>query len=75
VDSDGSRHLNRVCTRGRWYEYPRYEFCNVSDDIRRIFTDTCDQLGVHWTQMTAKKISVARRADVAFLDTFIGPKS
>jgi hypothetical protein len=75
VHSDGSRHPNRVRTRGRWYEYSRYEFCNVSDDIRRIFTDTCDVLGVHWTQMNAKNISVARRADVAFLDTFIGPKS
>jgi hypothetical protein len=30
---------------------------------------------VHWTRMNARNISVARRDDVALLDTFIGPKS
>ena len=33
------------------------------------------RLDVHWTQPSARVISIARRADVAFLDTFIGPKS
>ena len=28
-----------------------------------------------WTQTNARTIAVSRRADVAFLDTFIGPKS
>jgi hypothetical protein len=64
-----------VVTRGKPYEYIRYEFTQVSDDIRRICTDALDRLGVHWTQPSARVISVARRADVAFLDTFIGPKS
>jgi hypothetical protein len=75
VQSDGCRDINWAMTRGRRYEYPRYTFSNASDDIRRIFTDTCDLLGVHWTQPSARVISIARRADVAFLDTFIGPKS
>jgi hypothetical protein len=34
-----------------------------------------DLLGVNWTQTTARVISVARREDVTFLDTFVGPKS
>jgi hypothetical protein len=40
-----------------------------------VFTDTCDQLGVHWTRMNARNVAISRQRDVAFLDTFIGPKS
>jgi hypothetical protein len=75
VHSDGCRHLNRIRRGDKEYAYVRYEFSNASDDIRRIFTDTCDGLGVHWTQMNARNVAVSRREDVAFLDTFIGPKS
>jgi len=74
VQSDGCRDNNWATSKGRRYEYPRYTFCNASDDIRRIFTGACDVLGVHWTQPSARVISIARRADVAYLDTFIGPK-
>lgn len=74
IQSDGCRDNNFVVSRGKRYVYPRYTFSNASDDIRRIFTDTCDRLDVHWTQPSARIISIARRADVAFLDTFIGPK-
>jgi hypothetical protein len=74
IHSDGSRHLNRVRVRGRRYAYPRYEFSNRSDDIRRIFCDGCDALGVDWRVMNRDAISVARRASVAKLDVFIGPK-
>lgn len=42
--------------------------------ILGIFTSALDLLGVHWTQTTARIVSVARRDDVAFLDTFVGPK-
>lgn len=75
IQSDGCRDRNWATSRGRRYEYPRYTFSNASDDIRTIFTDACDRVGVHWTQPSARVISIARRADVAFLDTFIGPKS
>ncbi|MGH2774884.1 MAG: hypothetical protein ACRDJT_05570, partial [Actinomycetota bacterium] len=54
--------------------YPRYQFLNHSDDIRHIFCDTCDQLGIHWTHPYWKTISIARREDVEFMDEFIGPK-
>jgi hypothetical protein len=49
-------------------------FKNASGDILTIFTDALDLLGVHWTQTNARTISVARRDDVAFLDSFVGPK-
>ena len=75
IQSDGCRDNNFAITRGKRYDYPRYSFSNASDDIRAIFTDACDRLEVHWTQPSARVISVARRADVEFLDTFIGPKS
>ena len=75
IQSDGCRDLNWATARGRRYDYPRYSFSNASDDIRRIFTDALDRLHVHWTQPSARVISIARRADVGFLDTFIGPKS
>jgi hypothetical protein len=74
VHSDGSRSTNRVVVRGRTYRYPRYTFTNVSEDIRQIFCDACDAIGVEWRVMNAKNISVARRESVARLDAFIGPK-
>lgn len=75
VHSDGWRGTNRVTVRGKTYEYPRYQFSNVSDDIRGIFCDACDAVGVEWRRMNATNISVARRESVALLDEFIGPKS
>jgi hypothetical protein len=74
IHSDGCRSMNRVTVRGKRYAYPRYTFSNASEDIRRIFTDACDALGIEWRQMNARNISVARRASVARLDAFVGPK-
>lgn len=54
--------------------YTRYQFTNRSADIRGIFCDACDLLGVRWTQMNRWTISVARRKDVHYLDSFVGPK-
>src|SRR3954469_18891892 len=45
IHTDGWRGLNRVHVKGRDCAYPRYQFSNRSDDIRRLFTDTCDLLG------------------------------
>ncbi len=74
IHSDGCRFMNRVRIKGKTYEYPRYNFTNASDDIRKLFTDACDHIGVEWRQMNARNISVARRDSVARLDEFIGPK-
>ncbi len=70
--SDGSRDKNRV--NGK--EYPRYGFTNMSDEIRNLFCHVCDLLGLHWTvARRGINIHIARRKDVAYLDSLIGPKS
>jgi hypothetical protein len=74
IHSDGCRVINRIRHPKRTYAYPRYEFSNRSDDIRGIFCDACDALGVEWRRMNANNISIAKRASVARLDEFIGPK-
>ncbi|MEL6406200.1 MAG: helix-turn-helix domain-containing protein [Chloroflexota bacterium] len=54
--------------------YPRYQFSNVSGDIRNLFCDTLDKLEINWTYWGIA-VAVARRDDVAFLDKHIGPKA
>jgi hypothetical protein len=71
IHSDGCRFMNTG--RGNWV-CPRYAFTQTSDDIRAIFCDACDRLGVHWTASGKRTIYVSRKADVAKLDEFIGPK-
>jgi hypothetical protein len=74
IHSDGWRGINRIRHPQRTYEYIRYGFTNRSDDIRRIFCDACEALGVEWRVMKSDTISVARRDSVARLDAFVGPK-
>ena len=74
IHSDGSRHLNTIRHPKKTYRYPRYEFTNRSQDIKRIFCIGCDLLGIDWRVMNAKTISIARRESVAKMDQFIGPK-
>ncbi|MEX2196794.1 MAG: hypothetical protein WD844_16055 [Thermoleophilaceae bacterium] len=74
IFSDGWRGTNKVCVAGREYAYPRYQFSNRSDDIRRLFTDACDRLSIAWRPWGRWNVSVARRDSVAKLDTFVGPK-
>ena len=66
------RHLKAGTKR---YEYPRYLFSNESRDIIGICSQALHEIGVHWTMPRTNLLSVARAADVARLDTFIGPKS
>ncbi|GGW93542.1 helix-turn-helix domain containing protein [Streptomyces chryseus] len=82
IHSDGCRNINWTTrlVRGerKRYEYPRYWFTNVSDDIRRLYTDTLDRLGVEWRDCTRHgrpyNVSVAKRASVALMDAHVGPK-
>ncbi len=71
IHSDGCRFIN---TGSYGWQCPRYVFTNFSDDIKRIFCDTCDKLDLHWTIAPPKSVYVSRKADVARLDEFIGPK-
>ena len=79
IHSDGCRTINRFKTKlpsGRVaeYEYPRYFFSNLSADIRGLFCEYCERLGIRWTQSNHRNISVSHRASVAILDAFVGPK-
>jgi hypothetical protein len=74
IHSDGCRFTNPVRHGDKLYTYPRYNFSNASADIRKLFCDTCDLLGIEWRVMNARNISVAKRGSVARLDEFIGPK-
>ena len=78
IHSDGCRSMNRVRRPlkdgDRWYEYPRYLFVNESTDIRMLFANALELLGIAWKQSNRKTISVARREAVARLDEFVGPK-
>ncbi|MEU0658623.1 helix-turn-helix domain-containing protein [Streptomyces lavendulocolor] len=82
IHSDGCRITNWT-TRlvggvPKRYEYPRYFFSNKSDDIRQLFTDALDKVGVEWTTLARSghpfNISVARRASVGLMDAHVGPK-
>ncbi|HEX5620031.1 MAG TPA: hypothetical protein VFX51_16530 [Solirubrobacteraceae bacterium] len=80
LHSDGCRTVNRFRTRlpsGRVaeYAYPRWFFSNRSADIRGLFCEYCERLGIRWTQSNPRNISVSHRASVALLDSFVGAKS
>jgi hypothetical protein len=79
IHSDGCRTVNRFKTKlpsGRVaeYAYPRYFFSNQSADIRGLFCEYCERLGIRWTQSNPRNISVSHRDSVALLDSFVGPK-
>jgi hypothetical protein len=82
IHSDGCRVTNWttrvVGGEPKRYEYPRYFFANKSDDIRRLYCDVLDLVGVEWS-ITARAgspfcVSVARRSSVALMDAHVGPK-
>lgn len=71
IHSDGCRFINTG--RGGW-RWPRYVFSNVSEDILAIFCFGCELLGLHYT-VAPRTVYVSRKADVAILDSHIGPKT
>ena len=80
IHSDGCRTVNRFKTKlpsGRVaeYAYPRYFFSNQSADIRGLFCEYCERLGIRWTQSNPRNISVSHRTAVARLDSFVPAKS
>jgi len=73
IHSDGCRTTNRFKTtlpsgRVAEYAYPRYFFSNRSGDIRGLFCEACEALGVRWTLSNPRNVSVAHRKSVALLD-------
>ena len=78
IHSDGCRGINRVrrpvAGEMKYYAYPRYQFTNESSDVKQLFCDACDRLGIQWRRMNQKTISVARKPDVEKMDAIVGPK-
>ena len=80
IHSDGCRCLNRFKTKlpsGRVaeYAYVRYFFSNLSSDIRAIFVEHCELLGIRVTQPNHRNLAVSHRASVAILERLVGPKT
>ncbi len=74
IHSDGCRVMNPSVHAGKTYRYPRYTFSNRSADIRGLFREYCEKVGVQCRQMNRWNISVARRDSVELMDRHIGPK-
>jgi hypothetical protein len=48
--------------------------CRATATRLRLYCESLDALGVRWTRPCDKQIAVYRKASVAILDQFIGPK-
>ncbi|MGH2701699.1 MAG: hypothetical protein ACRDJ2_07975 [Actinomycetota bacterium] len=70
IHSDGCR----VETLDRGVPSVRYHFSNKSSDIRELFCDALERVGVHWTRNKPNSIAIYRKRDTAFLDTMIERK-
>lgn len=70
IHSDGCR----VVADDRGVASVRYHFSNLSEDIKRIYCDNLDALGIPWTRPCNKQIAIYRKRATAYLDTFVGPK-
>ena len=70
IDSDGCR----VVANDRGVRSVRFHFSNRSDDIRGLFCVALDELGITWTRPRWFEVAVYRKAAVARLDEFVGPK-
>ncbi|MGA8332262.1 MAG: hypothetical protein WB777_23695 [Mycobacterium sp.] len=71
IDSDGCR----VVANDRGVRSVRYHFSNRSDDIRNLFCAALDELNIPWTRPRWFEVAVYRKAAVARLDEFVGPKA
>jgi hypothetical protein len=76
--SDGARVRNWatrvVAGERKRYDYPRWQFVNLSTEIRQWCGEALDLVDVAWRQSNAKTISVSRRDAVERLDALIGAK-
>lgn len=75
IHSDGSRIVATERSGTRVRLSPRYAFSNRSEDIKQLFCENCDALGIRWTRPSDTQIAIYRKASVAVLDEFVGPKA
>jgi hypothetical protein len=71
IHSDGCQIVACERQAGRVRYAPRYTFSNKSEDIKGLFCESCDALGIRWTRPTAKEVAIYRR-DTVGMDKFIG---
>ena len=69
VHSDGCFFINRTGP----YAYLSSEFCNLSPDIRALFTEACDAVGVQY-RVNGNRVRIYRRESVALMAAFVGLK-
>jgi hypothetical protein len=74
IESDGTRIIATERKGSYVRRAPRYAFSNRSEDIKRLFCESCDALGIRWTRPSDRQIAIYRLASVAILDEFVGPK-
>jgi hypothetical protein len=74
IHSDGTRIVATERKGSYVRRAPRYAFSNKSEDIKRLFCESCDALGIRWTRPSDRQIAIYRKASVAQLDEFVGPK-
>ncbi len=78
IHSDGCRTMNHVwrtwAETKRRYTYPRYFFGNHSAEIRVIFMEACEAIGVESRPNNRYSISVAQRRSAQVLEELVGPK-
>jgi hypothetical protein len=74
IHSDGCRFIATERQSGRVRRAPRYVFTNQSEEIKQLFCESCDAVGVRWTRPNPKSVAVYRLESVARLDEFVGPK-
>jgi hypothetical protein len=75
LQADGTRTTHRAVVDGRTYQLPRYALTARSPAVRALFLDALGRLGIEARPSGATSVSVTRRAAVAHLDSFVGPKS
>ena len=70
IHSDGCR----IVAHDRGVKSVRYHFSNRSEDIKALYCESLDALGVRWTRPSDRQIAVYRKSSVAILEDLIGPK-
>lgn len=79
LHSDGCRSVNEFTVQlkdgPKRYSYVRYFFSNRSEDIKDLFCEQCDRLGIKWSRANPRHVSISDRPSVALLDEFVGRKS
>jgi hypothetical protein len=74
IHSDGTRIIATERKGSYVRRAPRYAFSNKSEDIKQLFCESCDTLGIRWTRPSDRQIAIYRKASVELLDEFVGPK-